>query len=189
MYALFRKVHMYIGLLNLSILLVFGVAGLTATLERAPDKDERPDARVEYRDFIVPAGLDDKAAADRVWEFLRLPLSEPLPKYAIRRDASHDLVLDFYSPNGVRRAVALEKENRVRLETHRNGFADYLNGLHTTTINYNPDWRLRWWGYYSEFSIWSLIGMSLSGVYLWLASRPRYTPARYAFTLGCGAFV
>jgi hypothetical protein len=177
---------MYIGLLNLSILLVFGVAGLTATLDPGPEKRA---AQVEYRDFIVPAGLDDKAAADRVWEFLRLPLSQPLPKYAIRRDANHDLALDFYSPNGLRSAVVLEKENRIRLETHRVGLASFLNDLHTTTINHNPDWRMRWWGYYIEFSVWSLIGMSLSGVYLWLASRPRYTPARYAFALGCGVFL
>jgi hypothetical protein len=176
---------MYIGLLNLSILLVFGVAGLTATIDNRADRDPE----VEYRAYTVPAGLDDKAAADRVWEFLRLPLSQPLPKYAIRRDASHDLTLDFYSPSGVRRAVVLEKENRIRLETRRNGFAEYLNALHTTTINRNPDWRMRWWGYYTEFSIWSLIVMSLSGVYLWLASRPLYTPARYAFALGCGTFL
>jgi hypothetical protein len=180
---------MYIGLLNLSILLVFGVAGLTATMEPAPDRRDRPEPQVEYRDFTVPAGLDDKAAADHVWEFLRLQLSQPLPKYAIRRDANHDLALDFYTPNGVRRAVVLEKENRIRLETHRVGLGSFLNGIHTVTSNHNPDWRVRWWGYYTEFSIWSLIAMSLSGVYLWLASRPRYTPARYAFALGCGAFV
>ena len=180
---------MYVGLLNLSILLVFGVAGLTATLDPGPEKRTHPEPQVEYRDFTVPAGLDDKAAADRVWEFLHLPLSAPLPKYAIRRDANNDLFLNFYSPNGVRRAVVLEKENRIRLETEHVGLASYLNDLHTVTHNQNPDWRMRWWGYYTEFSIWSLIGMSLSGVYLWLASRPRYAPARYTFALGCGAFI
>src|SRR4051812_48411013 len=131
MYSLFRKLHMYAGLLNLSILLIFGVAGLTATLEPGPDKRKASDLLVEYRDFVIPAGLDDKAAADRVYEFLRLPLTVPLPKYAIRRDANNDLALDFYSPNGVRRVVVLEKENRIRLDSHKNGLADYLNGLHT----------------------------------------------------------
>src|SRR6266478_2332121 len=120
---------MYGGLLNLSILLVFGVAGLTATLDPGPEKRQRPEPRVEYRDFTVPAGLDDKAAADRVWEFLHLPLSAPLPKYAIRRDANNDLALDFYTPNGVRRAVVLERENRIRLETERVGLAHAVVGL------------------------------------------------------------
>ena len=82
-----------------------------------------------------------------------------------------------------------DQENRIRLETRRSSLAQFLNGLHATTINHKPDWRLRWWGYYTEFSIWSLLGMSMSGVYLWLASRPRYTPARYSFALGCAAFI
>ena len=190
MYALFRKVHMYAGLLNLSILLIFGVSGLWATFECAPEQRKPSEPQVEFRDFSVPAGLDDKTVADRVYEFLKLPLVAPVPSFAIRRDANNDLALDFYSPTGVRRAVVLEKENRIRLETHRNSFTDYLNGLHTTTINArSTDWRIRWWSYYNEFSIWSLIGMSISGVYLWLASRPRYRPARWAFTLGCGVFI
>ena len=190
MYALFRKLHMYAGLLNLSILLIFGVSGLWATLEPAPEQRARPDPAVEFRDFTVPPGLDDKAAADRVYEFLQLPLTAPLPKFALRRDASNNLALDFYTPNGVRRAVVLEKENRIRLETRRIPLANFLNNLHTTTINArSTDWRIRYWTYYNEFSIWSLIGMSISGVYLWLASRPRYGPARFAFALGCGVFL
>src|SRR6266436_2672989 len=111
MYSLFRKLHMYAGLLNLSILLIFGVAGLSATFEPGPGKGKPPDASVEFRDYTVPPGLDDKAAADKVYEFLRLPLTTPLPKYAIRRDSNNDLELDFYTPNGLRRAVVLEKEH------------------------------------------------------------------------------
>jgi hypothetical protein len=181
---------MYVGLLNLSILLIFGVAGLQATFEPAPENRKRPDADVEFRDFTVPAGLDDKAAADRVHAFLHLPLTAPLPKYAIRRDANNDLALNFYTANGVRRAVVLEKEHRIRLETEHTTITSYLNGLHATTINSaSPDWRIRWWTYYNEFSIWSLIVMSISGAYLWLASRPRYSPARWTFAAGCGAFL
>jgi hypothetical protein len=31
--------------------------------------------------------------------------------------------------------------------------------------------------------------MSLTGVYLWLASRPRYRPALYTFAAGCAVFI
>src|SRR5689334_21653727 len=102
MYSLFRKVHMYAGLLNLSILLIFGIAGLLATFESAPDQRKRPDPDVEFRDFTVPPGFDDKAVAARVYDFLKLPLVAPIPNFAIKRDASNDLALDFYSANGVR---------------------------------------------------------------------------------------
>ena len=190
MYSLFRKLHMYAGLLNLSILLIFGISGLWATFEPAPELRHRPDPQIEIRDFTVPAGLDDKAAADRVYEFLKLPLSTPIPNFAVKRDGNNNLALDFYGANGPRRAVVLEKENRIRLESHRNPLVNFLNGLQTTTINARQaDWRIRYWTYYNEFSIWSLIGMSISGVYLWLASRPRYRPALYVFALGCGSFI
>ena len=125
-----------------------------------------------------------------MYQFLNLPLTAPLPNFAIRRNANNDLVLDFYTPNGLRRAVVLEKERHIRLETQRSTLAAYLNNLHATTLNArSPDWRVRWWTYYNEFSVWSLIGMSVSGVYLWLASRPRYRPARWTFVVGCGAFI
>ena len=190
MYSLFRKVHMYAGLLNLSIILIFGVSGLLATFEPAPDQRTRPGPTVEYREFTVPAGLDDKAAAARVYEFLQLPLTAPVPAFAVRRNADNDLSFDFYNANGMRRAVVLEKENRIRLETRRNRLANFFNALHATTINNrSTDWRMRGWTWYNEFSIWSLIGMSLSGVYLWLASRPRYRPALYVFAAGGGSFI
>jgi hypothetical protein len=180
---------MYVGLLNLSILLVFGVAGLSATFEPGPEQ-RQPDPEVEFRDFTPSPGLDDKGVADEVHRFLNLPLTAPIPKNVIRRDSNNDLVLNFYTVKGLRRAIVIEKERRIRLETDRQGLAAYLNSLHTTTLNArSADWRIRWWTYYNEFSIWSLIGMSLSGVYLWLASRPRYRPARWTFVLGCGVFV
>jgi hypothetical protein len=190
MYSLFRKVHMYAGLLNLSILLIFGIAGLLATFESAPDQRKRPDPAVEFRDFTVPPGLDDKAAAAQVYQFLKFPLVAPPGNLGVKRDANNDLAMDLYSANGPRHVVVLEKENRIRIETRRNAFGNYLNGLHTTTINgRSTDWRIRCWTYYNEFSIWSLIGMSLSGVYLWLASRPRYRPAQLVFALGSGVFI
>jgi len=60
---------MYVGLLNLSILLIFGVAGLSATFEPGPAQRRREEPVVEFRDFTVPVGLDDKGAADRCISF------------------------------------------------------------------------------------------------------------------------
>ncbi|MEO7650632.1 MAG: hypothetical protein ABIZ80_09195, partial [Bryobacteraceae bacterium] len=58
-----------------------------------------------------------------------------------------------------------------------------------TNISARPtDWRIRAWTWYNEFSIWALIAMSVSGVYLWLATRPFFGPARWAFAIGTGIF-
>src|SRR4026208_393415 len=102
MYSLLRTIHMYTGLLNLSIVLVFGVAGLLATFESAPDRRKRPDFTVEYREYTVPAGLDDKAVVAGVYEFLKLPLTAPVPAFSIKRDANNDLAFDLYNANGMR---------------------------------------------------------------------------------------
>lgn len=190
MHSLVRKLHMYAGLVSFSILIVFGIAGLTATFEEAPGKRSRPEPVVEMRDFTAPAGLDDQAMADRVHQFLQLPLTTPVPKFAIKRDANNDLALDFYTVNGPRHAVVLEKENKIRLETRRNSLARYFTGLHELNINARAtDWRIRAWTWYNEFSIWALIFMSVSGLYLWLATRPFFGPARWTFAIGTGIFV
>src|SRR4029453_13744002 len=114
------------------------------------------------RDFTVPAGLDDKAVADRVYEFLKVPLSLSIPAPAVKRDGNNNLALDFYGANGMRRAIVLEKENRIPIESRRVPPANFRNAPHPTTMNPRmPDSPIRYWTYYNEFSIWSLIGMSI----------------------------
>ena len=49
--------------------------------------------------------------------------------------------------------------------------------------------ELKLWNYYTEFSIYSLLAMSMSGIYLWLASRPGLRWAQLSFAAGCGVFV
>ncbi len=43
---------------------------------------------------------------------------------------------------------------------------------------------IRLWTYYSEFSIWTLVAMAVTSLYLWLSSRPRYLPAHLALFAG-----
>ena len=185
-----KKLHMYFGLLNSSILLVFGIAGLTATFEEAPENRPRPQPTLRFESYTAPPAADDKQVADDVYRFLNLPLTNPLPKGALRRDDQNHLQLNFYTINGIQRVTVLEKENRLRIETLRVNLWRYLDHLHSTTRGARtPDLRIRLWGYYNEFAIWSLIGMTLSGLYLWLSSRPGYRAAQYIVLAGSGLFV
>ncbi|MBI3679538.1 MAG: hypothetical protein HY235_04000 [Acidobacteria bacterium] len=62
--------------------------------------------------------------------------------------------------------------------------------MHETHIrNRSADWRMRLWTYYIELSIWALIVMSLTGVYLWLASRPGFRWAQLFFAAGTVCFL
>jgi uncharacterized iron-regulated membrane protein len=190
MNALIKKVHIYLGLLNFSILLVFGIAGLHATLDPGPERRIRPEPTARYEAFTAAAAANDMEIAEAVYRQLALPLTAPVPKFALRRDRDNNLAMDFYTPNGVSRVTVLERENRVRVDTTRVGFWSYLDNLHSTTIvQRSADVRMRLWVYYNEFAIWSLLGMTFSGAYLGISSRPGYGPARYALGLGCALFI
>jgi len=183
-----KKLHTYAGLLNLSILVVFGIAGLTATFD-SPEEAPPPSIAQTY-DFHAPENTSDYEAALAAFQFLKPPLAEPPGRPAVHRDAANNVAFDLYSVNGNRTVTLLEKENRVRLEAQPNELGEFFDGLHATTMNFaHTDLRIRLWAWYVEFSIWSLIFMSLSGVYLWLASRPKHRWAQVSFAAGGGLFL
>ena len=119
---------MYTGLLSFSALIVFGVAGVHATL-RAPEQHRRPETRIEEVDFIVPGNLTDKQLADRVYETLQIPLARPLEKWALRHDAQGNLVLPFHTVNGLRKVTVLEEESRLRVETRQASLGQTLTRI------------------------------------------------------------
>ena len=190
MHKWFRKVHMYTGLLNFTILVIFGIVGLSATFLPRPAQRSQPEREVRYLDFTAPGGLDDRQLADHVYEELKLPLTKPAPEWAVQRDSDNNPTANFYTPGKMYYTTVLEKEARLRVETAPYDTWAFLMHLHEMTPrNANPDWRTQLWAYYVEFSIWSLIGMALSGVYLWLASRPGFRWAQLSFAAGCGILV
>lgn len=184
-----KRIHIYVGLLNFSILLVYGIAGLDATFTGAPG-GPRQEPVVEIVPYTVPPNLSDVEAANTIRVALGKTLSGPVNANGARRDRDNNLTFELYSTNGPTRITVLESQHQLHLETRRNGLWRYLNNLHATTQNARvPDLRIRLWGWYNEFAIWSLIAMSLSGVYLWLVSRPRFRWAQFSFATGSGIFL
>ena len=112
---LIRKVHIYAGLLTFSQLLIYGIAGIVATLQ--PSR-ERPKEAVStrYVPFTVPAAATDKQVAAQIYQQLNLPLTRPIPDWFLRRTPDNHLLLDFYNINGIYRVVVLENEGRLRIE-------------------------------------------------------------------------
>jgi hypothetical protein len=190
MSAWIKKLHMYAGLLNLTILVVFGITGLLNTLQPRPEDRRAIEPSTEFRDFTVPPNLDDIGAALASFHFLNLPTFDAPVKGDLRHDAANNLTFGLYGPSGVRVVTLLEKENRIRIESRRTNIWHYFDNLHATyPMARTTDLRVRMWSWYTEFSIWSLIFMSLTGVWLWLASRPRYLWAGVSFAAGSGAFL
>ncbi len=83
----------------------------------------------------------------------------------------------------------LAREARLKIQDKPSDLPDFLNALHATLTAYPTSFPLLWtWGVYNHFGIICMLFLALSGAYLWLASRPRYTPARILMTAGCLVF-
>ena len=167
-----KRIHIYLGLLSFSHLIVYGIAGLTATVHSGLERPKQP-LSARYQPFTAGANLTDKQVANLVYQQLQLPFTRPMPDWYLRRTPSNDLLLDFLNINGIYRVTVLEKEQRLRIEEIRNSVWLFLEDIHTGTVNGAVNMRLlRLWGFYNQFAMWSLIAMALSGAYLWLSSRP-----------------
>ncbi len=186
MTTLLKRVHIWIGLFNLTVLIVFAVTGIAVTFPTAGH--DAPEARL--LPYEAPGGFTDKQVADDLFEKLQLPLTGPVPSWAVSRNDQNVLVLDFHGPNGPHRVTVLEKEKRVRIEHAKNGIGEFMNGMHSKTLyGSQPDLRVRLWALYIDLSIFSLMFMAVTGTWLWLTSRPRLWWAQASFGVGAGLFV
>jgi len=183
---LIQKLHTYAGLLTFVNLVVFGIVGLFATLGSRP---QSPAPEVRSEPFVVAPNLTDRQVAELVCELLHLSLATPIQSAVIQHDAANNLLLDFYHANGRHRVTVLEREGSLRVEVMRNSLWSYLGTLHATTAAFHSgDWRMQLWADYNEFAMWCFIVMLVSGVALWLLSRPGHRWAQWSLALGCGLF-
>lgn len=179
-----RRLHIYCGLLVFSQLAVYGLAGLAATF--APRERPKTASAVRYAAFRAPAGASDREVARLVYERLRLPLARPMPDWFLQHTPEGHLLLDFYNANGIWRVTVLENEGRVRIESIRNNLWLFLEDIHAAT----PQDReapplVRAWAVWNELGMWALAAFLITGVWMWLAARPRFAWAWAA--LACGA--
>jgi len=178
-----KRIHIYLGLLSFSHFIVYGIAGLTAGVQHSLERPKVP-ISARYEPFIVPPNSTDKQVADLVYYQLKLPFTRPMPEWYLNRTDSNDLLLDFLNINGIYRVTVLEKEQRLKIEEIRNSAWLFLEDLHGGTGRDPVEARLvHFWGYYNEFAMWSLLGMAISGLYLWLSARPRLRWAQVCVAL------
>ncbi|MCA2969140.1 MAG: hypothetical protein INH43_11545 [Acidobacteriaceae bacterium] len=188
MRTLIQQVHIYLSLLSFSSLCVFGIIGVHATM--APKWEDRPQSPAKRWEvpFAAPKDLDDEALAEKIRREIAPPLANPIAKQFLRHTPEGKLQLDFYQVNGLTRVIV--HEDRLQLEESRVNVLEYLNRIHATTIrNPSPDWRVRAWVWYNELAVWSLLGMALTGILLWLTLRLTHKGAFVASVLGAFVFL
>lgn len=176
-----KKLHIYAGLLTYTAFIVWGVTGIHAVFLPSPGNWKPPEVSdVQEISFEAPGDLDDKELAVRVYEAMDVPMTRP-PNNA-RRDDDHNLTFMLWSANGRRDVTYLESERRIRVEVRPSNLAGFLSAMHTGSSRRGPpDLSARVWGYYNEFANWAFCFMTLSGLYMWLATRPRLVWAWLSF--------
>ncbi len=173
MYEWTRKLHNYAGLLTFTALIVWGVTGIHAIFLPSPG-NWIPEAVTEEREvpYEAPGDLDDKALSLAVFEASGVTMSLPPPQH--HRDADHNLAFSVYTPSGRRDLTYLEAERKIRVEVRQSGAVSFLANMHAGSSRRGPpELSARVWGYYNEFANWAFGFMTLTGMYLWLATRPR----------------
>ena len=175
-----KRLHILVGLFNLTAIVVFAATGIGETFPRREVTHE-----TRLADYDAPNGLDDQRLADHVVSALQLPLMVPLPRGSVHRNADNDLEFDFYSTNGGGRVTVLESQRKARIELRRISLRRFITEAHATTLMGSGQvLTVRLWAFYIDCSIFSLLFMSVTGPWLWLVSRPNLWWARWAFRGG-----
>ncbi len=188
MYKWMKKLHMYAGLLSFTAFIVWGVAGFGATLLPAPGERTPREARVRLVDFEVDGAATDQQITNAMITASGLPFIRPGRKPA--RDPQGRLLVRYFTPNGQRRIILLENESKLRIEEIDSTLWGFLNTIHMQTWQHsNPGLTVKLWGAYNEGSMWAMIFMTLSGLYLWLVTRPGLSWTQWTFGLSTVAFV
>lgn len=184
MYRWIKKLHIYSGLLSYVGFTVWGIVGIWASFVPAPAERPRREAEVRTIAFQVDGSATDQEVIDDMILASGLPFIQPGRKP--QRDEEGRLQVRYFTPNGDRRILLLERENLLRIERTPRALGGFLNLMHMqTSRTHNPGWEVHLWGAYNQFSLWAVIFMTVSGLYMWLATRPRMAWALW--TLGLGA--
>ena len=188
LYRWTKKIHMYSGLLSFLGLTVWGVVGVESAFRSAPEDRPRVEPAVRYLAFEAPDDIADPELAQAMVDAAKMPFITAAPRH--RRDEQNLLSMNYFTVNGRRRLTLLEDESKIRIEEFPATAWGFLDSAHVNTIFHSrPAWQLKLWGAYNETSLWSVTFMTLSGIYLWLATRPKLAWAGWTLGAGCAAFV
>ncbi len=108
-----KKIHTYAGLLSFTLMLVYGIAGLTATIRKGSESSEPGFGPPRFETFALPPGADKQQISDLIYDRLKPGLAERLPADLVETDGDGNLRLDFWSINRVERGHCARARSQV----------------------------------------------------------------------------
>lgn len=171
-YEWVKKIHMYSGLLTFTALVVWGITGVHAVFLPPPGEYVPPPvSSVREFPFQATGTMDDKKLAQAIYEKIDIPLAGG--RYNLHRDEQSNLAFNVFTINGGREVTFLEKEGVVRISHRANDMMGFLSSMHTAhSRRHRLTPAVIAWGYFNEFSTWAFVFMTISGIYMWVATRP-----------------
>ena len=180
-YEWVKKIHMYAGLLTFTAFFVWGVTGIHAVFLPLPGRFTPPEvASVREVPYNAAGDLDDKQLGRKIFEAIEVPLAGG--HYNVHRDDQLNLAFNVFTVNGGREVTFLEDQGIVQIAHRRNSLWGYLSSMHTAhSHRHQLSVSSQAWGYFNEFSTWAFFFMTISGVYMWIATRPGLRWAQISF--------
>lgn len=171
LYEWTKKIHMYAGLLTFTAFVVWGITGIHAVFLE-PGEFQPPPVSSEREFSYQAAGtLDDPQLAKAIAAVAEIPLMGGV--YNVHRDAEANLAFNVFTINGGREVTFRERDGMVKVAHRRNSVWSYLSSMHTAhSRRHRLSASSIAWGWFNEVSTWAFLFMTLSGLFMWLATRP-----------------
>ena len=178
LYKWIRKIHTWSGLLTFTAFVVWGLTGIYAIFLPPPGMWKPPEVSSEREfAFEAPGSVDDRRLARLIFEAADIKMAGG--HYNVRRDSEQNLAFNAFTPNGRLDFTYIEDEKRVRIQSRRNEIGNFFSVMHAAhSRRGSPHISTRLYGVYNEVSTWAFFFMSLSGLYMWIATRPGLPWAR-----------
>jgi hypothetical protein len=181
LYEWVKKIHMYSGLLTFMAFVVWGVTGIHAVfLPPAGEYKPPPVSSMKEIPYQARGGLDDQQLARAIFEAIDIPLAGG--RYNVHRDEQSNLAFNVFTINGGHEVTFLEEKGAVRVAHRANSLWGYLSSMHTAhSRRHRLTASVIAWGYFNEIATWAFLFMTFSGLYMWIATRPRLRWAQLSF--------
>jgi hypothetical protein len=173
------RIHLYLGLLCSSYLILFGISSLNFNHPFAFTKPTTTTVTWE-RTVTLPPVADNAAESEAVRDALGL-IGWPLP-WETRRDPTGDLHFGLARPGKHYTLHVLRSSGVVRVTEQRKGYWTVFRELHGNT-GVPRSGLMTAWGWFTELCTLFVLFAALSGVYLF-ATRRKDRRAAWAVLAG-----
>jgi hypothetical protein len=178
-YRQVRDLHLYLGLIMSPFVLLFAISVFFLTHRWLPKIGPRTSSERIVSALPLPAELDKLSgrplvdALRPVLEFAKVPGEVGFVQHLVREQM---LIIPVIIPGRETTVTVCMTNREATIITREMGIASALVTLHKSPGGHGPTIRMNWlymkaWRWLADATVYLILFISLSGVYLWYALR------------------